>query len=205
MYFIRRGFRRITRKIQRRFRRVTQYQRRLAKTDPKIYDAIRTASTSSMKNTLDRKGSKWVSDKKIKKEVKNKVALSIENTLQRSPMRNMRPLVKKTIDEMIDLTLLREAKKRGPRLKVTRGSPAGRLFWRLIFPIAIAGTIGWLSFAFPEVILPGSLVIPSTPLSPTGAPAPIDPIPILQSALINAAVYGIGAFTLVGIIALMRR
>lgn len=207
MIFFRRisGFRRINRRVRSRFKRVNQYKRNIAKTDPKIYDAIYNSSHKSMKNVLDRKGSQWVNDKKIRKEVKNKVAIDIEKKIQTSPMRDMRPLINKTMDEMIDLALLKEVKNRGSRLNITRATRFGIFFWRCIVPIAIGGLVGWISFIYPEIIPPGSLFIPSPPRSPTGAPAPIDPVPILQSALINGAVYGIGVLALVGLIGLLRR
>jgi len=207
MIFFRRisGFRRIIRRISKRFKRVNQYRRRIAKTDPKIYDAIYNSSHKSMKNVLDRKGSQWVNDKKIRREVKNKVAIEIEKKLQTSPMRDMRPLINKTMDEMIDLALLKEVKNRGSRLNITRTTPFGIFFWRFIVPIAIGGLVGWISYIYPEIIPPGRLFIPSPPRSPTGAPAPIDPVPILQSALINGVVYGIGVLAVVSLIGLLRR
>ncbi|KKN10652.1 hypothetical protein LCGC14_1034370, partial [marine sediment metagenome] len=44
----------------------------------------------------------------------------------------------------------------------------------------------------------------SIPPPVTGAPPPIDPIPIIQSALINAAVYGIGTLAVVGVVIFLR-
>ena len=207
MYFFRRigGFRRISRRVAGRFRKVSRLQRKLSKTDPKIYDAIYTASHKSMTNALNRKGSHKVNDKKIKKEVKKKVAIDIERRVQQSPMREMRPLINTTMDEMIDLALLKEVRDRGSRLNITHGSPLGPLFWRLVFPIAVAGIIGWVSYNYPLAIVPGSLNIPpALPPPVTGAPPPVEPGPIIQSALINAAVYGIGALAVVGVILFLR-
>ena len=207
MYFFRRigVFRRVSRRIASRIRRVSRYQRKFSKTDPKIYDAIYNSSHKSMTTVLNRKGSHRVNGKKVKKEVKKKVAIDIESRIQQSPMRKMRPLINTTIDEMIDLALLKEVKDRGSRLNITRGSPLGPFFWRLVFPIAIAGIIGWVSYNFPLAIGPGSLIIP-TPIPPpvTGAPPPVDPVPIIQSALINAAVYGIGTLAIVGVIIYLK-
>lgn len=207
MIFIRRisGFRRINRRIGIRFKRVNQYKRRIAKTDPKIYDAIYSSSHKSMKNLLNRKGSRWVYDKKIKKQVKNKVAIDIEKIIQNSPMRKMRSLINKTLDEMIDLALLKEVKERGTRLKITSSSPFGIIFWRIIIPIATAGIVGWISFTLPDLIPPGSLFIPSIPQLPTGAPGPIDPVPIIRSAIINGAIYGIGILLVVRLVAQLKR
>jgi len=207
MIFFRRisGFRRINRRLGSRFKRVNQYKRRIAKTDPKIYDAIYNSSHKSMKNLLDRKGSQWVNDKKIKKQVKNKVAIDIEKIIQTSPMRDMRSLINKTLDEMLDLALLKEVKERGTRLKITSSSPFGIIFWRIIIPIATAGIVGWISFTLPELIPPGNLFIPSIPQSPSGAPGPIDPVPIIRSAMINGAIFGIGTLLVVGLIAQLKR
>ena len=207
MIFIRRisGFRRINRRIGIRFKRVNQYKRRIAKTDPKIYDAIYNSSHKSMKNLLNRKGSRWVYDKKIKKQVKNKVAIDIEKIIQNSPMRKMRSLINKTMDEMIDLALLKEVKERGTRLKITSSSPFGIIFWRIIIPIATAGIVGWISFTLPDLIPPGSLFIPSIPQLPTGAPGPIDPVPIIRSAIITGAIYGIGILLVVRLVAQLKR
>ncbi|MHA2125822.1 MAG: hypothetical protein ACW99E_10975 [Promethearchaeota archaeon] len=202
---ISRSFRRVARRVQNRVRRVTRYQRKFAKTDPKIFNSIKSASSQVMKNTLDRKGSQWVNEKKLKREVKNKVAIQIEEDLQKSPMKDMRTLVDKTMDEFIDLSFLREVKNRGDRIRITTGSLIGSIFWRLLFPITTALAIGWASYAYPDRIPPGNLVIPPNPQFPTGAPAPIDPIPLLQSALINGAIYGVGALTIVGIILLFKR
>lgn len=207
MYFFRRigGFRRVGRRIAGRFRKVSRIQRKFSKTDPKIYDAIYSSSHKSMTSVLNRKGSRRVNDKKVKKEVKKKVAIDIERRLQQSPMRKMRPLVNTTIDEMIDLALLKEVRDRGSRLNITHGSPFGPFFWRLVFPIAIAVIIGWVSYNYPLALAPGSLTIPpAIPPPVTGVPPPIDPIPIIQSALINVAVYGIGTLAVVGVVIFLR-
>ncbi len=199
------GFRRVSRRLSTRFKRVNQYKRRIAKTDPKIYDAIYRSSHKSMKIVLDRKGSQWVNDKKIKKQVKKKVAIDIEKIIQTSPMRDMRSLINKTLDEMIDLALLKEVKERGTRLKITSSSPFGIIFWRIIIPIATAGIVGWISFTLPDLIPPGSLFIPSIPQLPTGAPGPIDPVPLIRSAIINGAIYGIGTLLVVRLVAQLKR
>jgi len=207
MFFFRRigGFRRVSRRVAGRFRRVSRIQRKFSKTDPKIYDAIYSSSHKSMTSVLNRKGSRRVNDKKVKREVKKKVAIDIERRLQQSPMRKMRSLVNTTMDEMIDLALLKEVRDRGSRLNITHGSPLGPLFWRLVFPIAVAGIIGWVSYNYPLAIVPGSLNIPpALPPPVTGAPPPVEPGPIIQSALINAAVYGIGALAVVGVILFLR-
>ena len=106
---VRRGFRRVQRKVGRAFRRVKRVQRKFAKTDPKVFNSIKTASSNTMKEVLDSKGTQRVREKDIKKEVKNKVAIKVEREIQESPMRDMRPLVDKTIDETINLAVQRHA------------------------------------------------------------------------------------------------
>jgi hypothetical protein len=201
-----RAFRRVSRRIARSFRRVTRYQRRFAKTDAKIFGSIQQSSAKHVKAVLDKKGKTWGKEKDIKKEVKNKVALEIEKELQISPMRDMRSLVDKTIDETINLALLEEISRRGDQLNITRIPPIFKYLGNLIFPLVTAGVLGIITAYYPDRIPPGSLIIIDPNRPPTGGnPPPIDPIQVAQSALVNAAVYGIGALALVGIIALIRR
>ena len=203
---MRRVSRRVSRGIRRVSRRVTRYQRKFAKTDPKMFNVIKTASVKSMAEVLDSKGDKWVRDKNIKKEVKNKVAIEIERELQQSPMNDMRAFVDKTIDETINLALLEEIKKRGPALKITRVPPIGRYLGLVIFPIITAGILGAASFYNPDKIPPGNLVIIDPLRPPTGGnPPPIDPIQVVQSSIINIATYGIGALALASLILLLRK
>lgn len=200
-----RGFRRVNRKVGRAFRRVQRVQRKFAKTDPKIYNSIKTASSNTMKEVLDSKATNRVKAKDIKKEVKNQVAIKIEKELQESPMRDMRPLIDKTIDETINLALFEEVSKRGDQLNITRVPPINKFLWRLILPLCVAGGVGGLSFFYPDKIPPGDLVIPEIIHQPGVPPPPIDPIQVVQSILINAAVYGLGALILVGLLILIRR
>lgn len=203
---MRRVTRRVSRGIRRVSRRVTRYQRKFAKTDPKMFNAIKAASVKSMAEVLDSKGDKWVREKNIKKEVKNKVAIEIERELQQSPMNDMRSFIDKTIDETINLALLEEMKKRGPALKITRVPPIGRYLGLIIFPIITAGILGAASFYNPDKIPPGNLVIINPLRPPTGGnPPPIDPIQVAQSTIINLATYGIGALALASLILLLRR
>ncbi|MFX1325501.1 MAG: hypothetical protein ACFE8N_11120 [Promethearchaeota archaeon] len=203
---MRRVVRRLNRGIRRVSRKVTRYQKTFAKTDPKMFNAIKAASTKSMKEVLDGKGDNWVREKKIKQDVKNKVAIEIERELQQSPMNDMRTLVDKTMDETINLALLEEMKKRGPALKITRVPPIGRYLGLIIFPIITAGILGAASFYNPDKIPPGNLVIlGSLNPPPGGNPPPIDPIQVAQSTIINIAAYGMGALALAGLIMLLRR
>jgi len=118
----------------------------------------------------------------------------------------MRGLVNKTMDELIDLSFLREVKNRGDTLKLKAGSLLGRIFWRILFPITTATTVGWVSYLFPESIPPGNLIVPEPTIPPTGGnPIPPDPLQILQASLLNGAIYGIGALVLVGILLYLRR
>ena len=196
----------VTRRVFRQARRVTRVQRRIAKTDPKIFQAINASSIKNMENAFNRKDKKWIKEKDIKKKVKSKVAIEIESQLQESPMREMRPLVDKTIEATIDLAFLKEISKRGGQARIAMASPIGKLVWRLIFPLATAGVLGGLTYIYPDKIPPGSLIIPEWQRPPTGGnPPPIDPVEILQSTAINAAVFGIGALVLVGLIILLRR
>jgi hypothetical protein len=159
-----------------------------------------------MIEVLDSKGDKWVREKDIKKEVKNKVAIEIERELQQSPMNDMRSLVDKTIDETINLALLEEMSKRGPELKITRIPSIGRYFGTIIFPLVTAGIMGAASYYNPDKIPPGNFIIIDPLGPPTGGnPPPIDPIQVAQSVLINIAAYGLGALALTGLILLLRR
>jgi len=209
VHFIRRisrSFRRVARRVVRQSQVVRRVQRRIAKTDPKIFQAINASSKKNMNNAFNRKGKKWITEKKIKKEVKNKVAIEIESQLQKSPMREMRPLVDKTIEATIDLAFLKEVSKRGDQARIAMASPIGKLVWRLLFPLATAGVLGGLTYIYPDKIPPGSLIIPEWQPPPTGGnPPPIDPVVILQSTAINAAIFGIGALVLVGLIILTKR
>jgi hypothetical protein len=158
-----------------------------------------------MLEVLDSKADKWVREKDIKKEVKNKVAIEIERELQQSPMNDMRSLVDKTIDETINLALLEEMSKRGPELKITRIPPIGRYLGTIVFPLVTAGIMGAASYYNPDKIPPGNLIIIDSLRPPTGNPPPIDPIQVAQSTLINIAVYGLAALALTGLILLVRR
>ncbi|MFX0047818.1 MAG: hypothetical protein ACFE8G_06560, partial [Candidatus Hermodarchaeota archaeon] len=125
---------------------------------------------------------------------------------QESPMREMRPLVDKTIEATIDLAFLKELKKRGDQVRIVSASTVGKIFWRLIVPLATAGVIGGATYIYPDKIPPGSLIIPEWQRPPPGGnPPPIDPIEIAQSTVINAAVYGIGTLILIGLIIYIRR
>ncbi|MFX1380670.1 MAG: hypothetical protein ACFFA4_16425, partial [Promethearchaeota archaeon] len=126
-----------------------------------------------------------------------------EKEVQESPMKDMRSLINNTIDETINLALLNEVKDRGAQLKITNGFSFGKLFWRLIFPLATAVGIAGLNFLFPDKIPPGSLLV--NVIQQPGLPPIVDPIELIQSVLINGAVYGIGALILVGLIILIRR
>ena len=214
--FIRRvsgSFRRVTRRVNRSFRRVNRQfrvvrrvQRRIAKTDPTIFKAINASSLKNVEKAFNNKGKKWIKEKEFKKKIKSKVAIEIESELQKSPMREMRPLVDKTIEATIDLAILKEISKRGDQARIAMASPIGKLFWRLIFPLATAGVLGGLTYVYPDKIPPGSLIIPERQAPPTGGNLlPIDPLDIVQSTAINAAVFGIGALVLVGLIILIRR
>jgi len=209
-HFIRRvssGFRRISRGVFRRAtKKVARVQRQIAKTDPKIFQAIKASSIKNMENAFNRKDKKWIKEKDIKKKVKSKVAIEVESQLQQSPMREMRPLVDKTIEATIDLAFLKEISKRGDQARIAMPSPIGKLVWRLLFPLATAGVLGGLTYVYPDKIPPGSLTIPERLPPPTGGPLlPVDPLDIVQSTAINAAVFGIGALVLVGLIILLRR
>jgi len=208
-HFIRRMFRTsriISRAVRRVTTKVSRVQRRIAKTDPKIFQAIKASSIKNTKNAFNKKGNKWKKEKDFKKEVKSEVAIEIEGQLQKSPMREMRPLVDKTIEATIDLAFLKEISKRGDQARIAMASPIGKLFWRLLFPLATAGVLGGLTYVYPDKIPPGSLIIPERLPPPTGGPLlPVDPLDIVQSTAINAAVFGIGALALVGLIILIRR
>ena len=204
---ISRAFRRISRGVVRRAtRKVARVQRRIAKTDPKIFQAIKASSAKNMENAFNRKDKKWIKEKDIKKKIKSKVAIEVESQLQESPMREMRPLVDKTIEATIDLAFLKEISKRGDQARIAMASPIAKLFWRLLFPLATASVLGGLTYVYPDKIPPGSLTIPERQPPPTGGPLlPVDPLDIVQSTAINAAVFGIGALALVGLIILIRR
>ncbi|TES95082.1 MAG: hypothetical protein E3J90_10375 [Promethearchaeota archaeon] len=204
--FIRRINRAFRRSFRRVARRVTRVQRQIAKTDPKIFQAIKASIAKNMEGVVNKKTKKWRKEKDIKKEVKNKVAIEIESQLQRSPMRDMRPLVDKTIEATIDLAFLKEMSKRGDQARIAMASSIGKIFWRLLFPLATAGVLGGLTYVYPDKIPPGSLIIPERLPPPTGGPLlPVDPLDIVQSTAINAAVFGIGALVLVGLIIFLRR
>ncbi|MFX0106046.1 MAG: hypothetical protein ACFE75_11225 [Candidatus Hodarchaeota archaeon] len=200
-----RGFRRVTRRVERRIERVTRrvggYQRKFAITDPNIFNSIQSTTAKSMKDYLDK--NEWIKEKDLKRKVKNEVALEIEKDVQESSMRDMRPLIDSTIDETINLTFLKEVKNRGDQLKIRKGSLIGKVFWRLIFPLAIAVFIGGISLIYPDILPPGNLFING--IQQPGMPVIIDPIQRVQSILINGAVYGTGTLLLVGIIILIRR
>ncbi len=201
-----RAFRRVSRRIARSVRRVRRYQRKFAKTDASIYSSIQHSSAKHVKDILDKKGKSWGKEKDIKKEAKNRVALEIEKELQESPMREMRSLVDKTIDESINLALLEEISRRGDQLNITRIPPIFKYLGTLIFPLLTAGVLGLITAYYPDRIPPGRWIIIDPQRPPTGGnPPPIDPIQVVQTSLINAAVYGIGALALVGIIRLIRR
>ncbi|MHA1883831.1 MAG: hypothetical protein ACW96S_02165, partial [Promethearchaeota archaeon] len=134
-----RAFRRVSRRIARSVRRVRRYQRKFAKTDASIYSSIQHSSAKHVKDILDKKGKSWGKEKDIKKEAKNRVALEIEKELQESPMREMRSLVDKTIDESINLALLEEISRRGDQLNITRIPPIFKYLGTLIFPLLTAG------------------------------------------------------------------
>jgi len=204
--FIRRINRAFRRSFRRVARRVTKVQRQIAKTDPKIFQAIKASSAKNMESVVNKKTKKWRKEKDIKKEVKSKVAIEIESELQKSPMREMRPLVDKTIEATIDLAFLKEISKRGDQARIAMASSIGKIFWRLLFPLATAGVLGGLTYVYPDKIPPGSLIIPERLPPPTGGPLlPVDPLDIVQSTAINAAVFGIGALVLVGLIIFLRR
>jgi hypothetical protein len=199
-----RTFRRVPRKINRTFRRVTRYQKKFAKTDPRVFNSIQNATSKTMKEFLDK--NEWVKENKLKEQVKNKVAIEIEKDIQQSPMKNMRPLIDNTIDESINHAFLKEVKARGDQLKVYDTSLGAKFFWRVVFPLTTAGFMGLLSYNYPDKIPPGSLIIPERQVPPTGGnPPPIDPTQIVQSIFINTVVYGFGALILVGLLMWMRR
>lgn len=202
----RRAVRRITRSFRRVNRKVQRVHRRIAKTDPHIFKSINTASEKYMGEAFDKRDKEWIKEKNVKNEVKNKVAIEIERQIQESPMREMRPLVDKTIEATIDLAFLEELKKRGDQVRIVSASTIGKIFWRLIVPLATAGVIGGATYIYPDKIPPGSLIIPEWQQPPPGGnPPPIDPIEIAQSTVINAAVYGIGTLILIGLIIYIRR
>ena len=198
--------RRVSRRILRQSGVVRRVQRRIAKTDPTIFKAINASSLKHVEKTFNSKGNKWIKEKEFKKKVKSKVAIEIESELQKRPMRAMRPLIDKTIEATIDLAVLKEISKRGDQARIAMASPIVKLFWRLLFPLATAGVLGGLTYVYPDKIPPGSLTIPERVPPPTGGPLlPVDPLDIVQSTAINAAVFGIGALVLVGLIILIRR
>lgn len=197
---------RVSRRILRQSGVVRRVQRRIAKTDPTIFKAINASSLKHVEKAFNSKGNKWIKEKEFKKKVKSKVAIEIESELQKSPMREMRPLIDKTIEATIDLAVLKEISKRGDQARIAMASPIAKLFWRLLFPLATAGVLGGLTYVYPDKIPPGSLTIPERVPPPTGGPLlPVDPLDIVQSTAINAAVFGIGALVLVGLIILIRR
>ena len=198
--------RRITRRVYRQVRVIRRVQRRIAKTDPTIFKAINASSLKNVEKAFNNKGKKWIKEKEFKKKIKSKVAIEIESELQKSSMREMRPLVDKTIEATIDLAVLKEISKRGDQARIAMASPIAKLFWRLLFPLATAGVLGGLTYVYPDKIPPGSLTIPERVPPPTGGPLlPVDPLDIVQSTAVNAAVFGIGALVLVGLIILIRR
>jgi len=214
--FIRRvssSFRRVSRRVNRSFRRVNRQfrvvrrvQRRIAKTDPTIFKAINASSLKNVEKAFNNKGKKWIKEKEFKKKIKSKVAIEIESELQKSPMREMRPLVDKTVEATIDLAFLKEVAKRGDQARIAMASSIGKIFWRLLFPLATAGVLGGLTYVYPDKIPPGSLTIPERQAPPTGGNLlPIDPLDIVQSTAINVAVFGIGALVLVGLVILLKR
>ena len=218
VHFIRRvsrSFRRVSRRVTRRVgrgpirrvtRKVSRVHRRIAKTDPQIFQSISTASARYMEEALNKKDKKRIKEKDIKKEVKTKVAIEIESQVQESPMREMRPLVDKTIEATIDLEFLKEISNRGDQAGIVMVSPVSKIIWRLIVPLATAGVAGSLTYVYPDKIPPGSLIIPERQRPPTGGPLlPIDPLEVVQSTAINAVVFGIGALVLVGLVILLRR
>ncbi|MFW9820158.1 MAG: hypothetical protein ACFFE5_11165 [Candidatus Thorarchaeota archaeon] len=197
-----RTFRRVPRRINKAFRRVSRFERTFSKTDPKVFGAIQKGVAKNMKEFLDK--SEWVKLKQLKKKVKNNVALEIEREVQESPMKDMRPLIDKTIDEMINLEILKEADKRGGQLRVYDALPIVKVFWRVVLPLFIASVIIALTILYPDRIPPGSLIIPES--SPAGGnPPPINPLQIIGSTLINATVFGVGALALIGLIIMLRR
>jgi len=201
-----RAFRRIPRSVRRAATKVSRVQRRIAKTDPTIFKAINSSSLKHVEKAFNNKGKKWIKEKEFKKKVKSKIAIEIESELQKSPMREMRPLVDKTIEATVDLAFLKEISKRGDQARIAMASSIGELFWRILFPLATAGVLGGLTYVYPDKIPPGSLTIPERQAPPTGGNLlPIDPLDIVQSTAINAAVFGIGALILVGLIILIRR
>lgn len=206
VHFLRRISRAFRRTARRAIRRVSRVQRRFAKTDPKIFNAINASSKKYMESAFNKKGKNWGKEKDIKQDVKNKVAIEIERAIQESPMREMRPLVVKTIEATIDLAYLKELSKRGDQARVVMPSAIGKILWRLVFPLITAGVVGGLTYIYPDRIPPGSLTIPERQRPPTGGNyLPIDPLEIIQSTAINAAVFGVGALVLVGLIILIRR
>ncbi|MFX0010783.1 MAG: hypothetical protein ACFE9R_10740 [Candidatus Hermodarchaeota archaeon] len=220
-HFIRkvsRGFRRLGGKVVRRvggrvsraFRRVSRnvgrVQRRIAQTDPSIFQSIKNASAKHVGEAISRNEGKRIKEKDLKKEVKTKVAIEIEPQIQKSPMNEMRPLIEKTIEATIDLAILEEISKRPNQIRILKPSPVGKLVWRLIFPLATAVLVGGITYIYPDKIPPGSLIFPELqPPPPGGNPPPIDPMQIVQSIAINAAVFGVGTLILVGLIILIRR
>lgn len=174
--------------------------------DPVILSKIKSASTKSTKVLIEKKLKKKMKFKNAKKKIKNEVYLELERDIQESSMNNMRPLIEKTIDAMVELTLLEEISENGDIVGITIKTSLGKIIWRVFFPLTIASFAGWLSYNYPDKILPGSMIIPIETGPPVaGPPSPIDPINIFQSIAINGAVYGISALVLIGLIIALRK
>lgn len=206
----RRAQRRNVRRVKRAFRRVgkkiRRVQRRMARTDPRIYQAIEAASAKHVKEELDIREKKRIKEKDLKKVVKTKVAIEIEDQIQKSPMREMRPLIDKTIEATIDLGLLEEISKRPDQIRIDQVSTKRKLVWRAIVPLSTAVLIGSISYIYPDRILPGSIFDEDVQLPSTGGnPPPIDPMDAILPTVTNMVVYGIGTLVLVGLIIYLKR